>query len=312
MRNPVKNAIYSILHNRRHLVFAIYRRLPWLIPNDKLYLKIYYWLDLKKKLDLEHPKTFNEKLQWMKIYDRNPQYTMMVDKYLVKEHVASIIGPEYVIPTIAMWKSPDEVDWSVLPEQFVLKTNHDGGCNGIVVCKDKNVLDKKKAVKELRRSFRRSSYMIGREWPYKNVKKVVFAEKYMEDSKTRELRDYKFFCFDGEAKAMYVASSRNSKDGVRFDFFDADFNHLDLTQGKHQMSQTTIEKPESFELMKELASKLSKGIPQVRIDFYEVDGHPYFGEYTFFHLGGTGQFNPESYDYAWGEWIRLPKKNDSK
>lgn len=307
MRNPLKNAIESLLHNPRHFVFALFRRVPWLIPNDKLYLKIYYWLDTGEKLNLDNPVTFNEKLQWLKLYNRNPRYTMMVDKYKVKEYVAGIIGTEYVIPTIAVWPSPNEVEWDKLPDRFVIKTNHDGGCNGIVICKDKKQLNVADALKELKRSFRRSSYLIGREWPYKDVDKVVFAEKYMEDTQTKELRDYKFFCFDGEVRAMYVASERNNnKEKARFDYFDADFHHLNLTQGSHKNSDFRIDKPNSFELMKKLAEKLSAGVPHVRVDFYEVDGHPYFGEFTFFHLGGTGVFYPKDVDVKWGEWIKLP------
>lgn len=305
MRNPIINAWNSLLHDRRHIVFAIYHRVPWIIPNDELYLKIYYWLSMRKKLQLNPPILFNEKLQWLKLYNRRPEYVTMVDKYAVKEYVAKIIGEEYVIPTIGVWNSPDKIDLDKLPNQFVLKTNHDGGGNGIVVCKDKSLLNKKKTLRELRHSFNRNTYLIGREWPYKMVKKCVFAEQYMEDDKTKELRDYKFFCFNGEVKALYVATNRASQTGVCFDFFDTDFNHLDIYQG-HPLSGKPLEKPVSFDLMKEMVEKLSRGIPHVRVDFYEVNGHPYFGEFTFFHLGGTGSFQPEKWDKVFGDWIKLP------
>lgn len=309
MRNPVKNAKEALLHNRKHLLYAIFHRLSWMIPNDRLYLKWYYKLSMGKKLDLDQPTGFNEKLQWLKLYNRKPEYTMMVDKYAVKQYVADKIGEEYVIPTLKVWDKPRKIDLSELPNQFVLKTNHDGGCNGIVVCKDKQKLDVKKAKRELRHSFYfRNPYLKAREWPYKNVKKCVFAEQYMEDAKTGELRDYKFFCFNGVPKILFVATERN-KDcgGVKFDFFDMDFNHLNIING-HPWNNVPIEQPRSFDKMKELAAVLAEGIPHVRIDFYEVNGQPYFGEYTFSHMGGTGNFEPNEWNDILGSWIKLPEK----
>lgn len=307
MRRPFLNAWNALLYNRRHLVFALFRRIPWIIQDDKKYLQIYYRLSTKEELNLDNPCGYNDKLQWLKLYNRRAEYVQMVDKYRVKKYVSDIIGEQYVIPTIGVWDSPHRIEWDSLPTQFVLKTNHDGGGNGIVVCKDKNKLNKRKAIYELCHSFYRNTFLIGREWPYKMVKKQVFAERYMEDEVTHDLRDYKFFCFDGEVKALYVAMGRNnSTESVKFDFFDANFNHLDITQG-HPCSTEIIEKPKSFEEMKYLASKLSKGIPHVRVDFYEVNGHPYFGEFTFFHLGGTGQFKPKKWDEVFGTWIQLPE-----
>lgn len=305
MRNPIHNAWHSLLHDRRHIVFAIFRRIPWIIPNDELYLKIYYWLSLRKPLNLKNPVLFNEKLQWLKLYNRRPEYTELVDKYAVKEFVSKKIGKEYVIPVIKKWDNPSEIIWDDLPNSFVLKTNHDGGSNGIVICKDKSTLNRKKAMRELKHSFYRSSYMIGREWPYKNIKKCVFAETYMEDSKNHELLDYKFFCFNGTPKLLFVASGRGKQVKANFDFFDMKYNHLGISNG-HPSSINPPEQPKSFELMKELAQKLSQGIPCVRIDFYEVNGKPYFGEFTFFHMGGTGAFKPTEWDMTLGNWITLP------
>ena len=307
MKNPFKHAVDSLLHNRRHFVFAIFRRIPWIIPNDELYLKVYYRLSMRKPLNLENPTTFNEKLQWLKLYNRRPEYVQLVDKFLVKEYVANKIGDEFVIPTIRSWESPKDIDWDMLPNQFVLKTNHDGGGNGIVVCRDKSTLNKQKALRELNHSFRRNTFLIGREWPYKKVEKRVFAEKYIEDSKLNDLRDYKFLCFNGVPKLLYIATERNKAERVKFNFFDMDFNHLDIRNG-HPMGEEQLEKPSTFEQMKSIAAILSKGIPQVRIDFYEVDGHLYFGEFTFFHLGGTGSFQPEEWDTILGSWIELPKE----
>lgn len=305
MRNPIKNAWQSLLHNKRHLVFAIYRRLPWLILDDKLYLRIYYRLSLKKKLNLDNPKDYNEKLQWLKLYDRRPEYVQMVDKFLVKSFVADLIGEKYVIPTLGMWRRPKDIEWDKLPNQFVLKTNHDGGGNGIVVCKNKDLLNKRKALKELRHSFYRNTYMIGREWPYKMINRCVFAEQFMQD-RFGELRDYKFYCFDGVAKVMLIASERGTGN-TKMNYYDMDFNLLDLHQGHEHIVK--VEKPKSFDEMKQIAEKLSKGLPQCRVDLYEVNNQPYFGEITFFDSGGTGAFYPEEWDRIFGDWITLPEKH---
>lgn len=306
MRNPIKNALKSLVKDPKHIIFAIYRRIPWIIRDDERYLRIYCRLSGFKDMDFDNPKTFNEKLQWLKLHNRRPEYIQMVDKVAVKDYVASMIGSEYVIPTLGVWDSPNDIEWDKLPNQFALKTNHDGGSNGVVVCKDKATLDKRAALRELRHSFNRSSYLIGREWPYKMVKHKVFAEQYMEDKQYGELRDYKFFCFNGEVKMLFIATGRGTEEHAFFNYFDADYNPLHIKNG-HPISNQPIERPQSFELMKQLASKLSKGLPHVRMDFYEVDGHPYFGEFTFFHLGGTGIFEPKEWNQKMGDWITLPE-----
>lgn len=311
MKNTLHNAWHSLLHNRRQFCFALFHRLSFLIPNDAFYLRIFYWLAMGEKLPLDNPKTFNEKLQWLKLYNRKPEYTMMVDKVAVKDYVAQLIGHEYIIPNLGVWDNAREIEWDKLPDQFVLKTNHDSGNNGVIVVKNGAILkhDKKsqqQIIRRLNKSLRKDSYLKSREWPYKMVKHKVFAEQYMEDKQYGELRDYKFFCFDGVVRALYVASERQTaKDGVKFDYFDANFIPLEISQGHGH--NRNIEKPQSFELMKELASTLSKGIPHVRVDFYEVNGYPYFGEYTFFHLGGTGSFKPIEWDRIFGDWITLPE-----
>ena len=255
-------------------------------------------------LNLKNPRSFNEKLQWIKLYDRNPQYSIMVDKYRVKEYVSKRIGGGYIIPVIESWDNVEDIEWDKLPEKFVIKCSHD--CGGMVICKDKAKLDKNKAISKLKKSFEYNYYYDGREWPYKDVKPRVFAEEYKEDE-NGELRDYKFFCFDGEVKAMFVATGRNSGEEVKFDFFDADFNHLPFVQG-HPNAKTCPHKPKGFDKMKELAAELSKGIPEVRVDFYDVNGHIYFGEFTFFHFGGMVKFDPIEWDYTFGSWIKLPDK----
>lgn len=308
MRNPIKNALYAFRHNRRHLLYALYHRLSWLFPNDEKYLKHYFKLSMGKSLDLEHPVTFNEKQQWLKLYYRKDVFTTMVDKIAVKDYVSGIIGEEFVIPTIKVWNKPGDIDFDELPDKFVLKTNNDGGSNGIVICKDKKNLNIRRALQELRHSFYfRNPYLKAREWPYKNVTKRVFAEAYIEDSNLKDLRDYKFYCFSGSVRIMLLVAGRNSKEGPTFDYYDENFNLLDFTQG-HPKSKTPREKPVCFEKMKELASLLSKDIPFVRVDFYEADGRPYFGEFTFYDSGGTAAFHPEVWDETLGSWIILPPK----
>ena len=279
--------------------------LDHLIP-DKLYLKLLYRRVFNEKLNLENPQKYNEKLFWLKLYDRQPQYTMMVDKYAVKQYVADKIGEEYIIPTLEVWEKPEDIDWDKLPDQFVLKCTHDSG--GLVICRNKESLDKESAKEVLRRCLKRNYYWAGREWPYKNVPPRIIAEKYMEDKSVGELPDYKFFCFDGEVKALFIGTERGTGD-VKFDYYDADFNHLDLVQ-EHPMSGKDLLKPQHFEKMKELAGKLSKGIPHVRVDLYNINGSIYFGEMTFYHHGGVIPFHPESWDYTFGSWIKLPKKQN--
>ncbi|OBY11661.1 ATP-grasp fold amidoligase family protein [Clostridium paraputrificum] len=278
--------------------------LNWM--NDEIYLKIAYYARMHKKLNLDKPKTYNEKLQWLKIHDRNPLYTTMVDKYAVKDYVSKIIGEEYIIPTLGVWDNFDDIDFSILPDQFVLKCTHDSG--GLVICRGKSKFDIKSAKKKINKSLKSNFYYSGREWPYKDVKPRIIAEKYMED-KTGQLPDYKFFCFDGDVKAMFIATDRsNTVEETKFDFYDMDFNHLPFTNG-HPNSIKKIECPKSFEKMKNLAKKLSEGIPQVRVDFYDIDGDVYFGELTFSHWSGMMPFKPEAWDETFGEWITLPEKD---
>ena len=274
--------------------------------SDETYIKIKWkkWMDYK--LNLDNPRTFNEKLQWIKLNDHNPLYTELVDKYRVKQYVTEKVGSEYVIPLLGQWDSVDKIEWEKLPNQFVIKCSHDSGST--VLCKDKSALDIDAAKKKLESSLKRNYYWESREWPYKNVKPRIFAEAYMEDE-FGELRDYKWFCFDGEPKAMFVASDRQKNDEeTKFDFYDENFNHLPITN-VHPNSSTFIEKPKGFDIMKELASKLSKGLPEVRMDFYDVNGKVYFGEFTFFHWGGLMPFEPREWDLKFGDWIKLPNNH---
>lgn len=275
--------------------------------SDEEYLKKCYKTRLGKPLDLSNTKTYNEKLQWLKLYDRRPVYTDMVDKYKVKEIVAEKIGEKYIIPTLGVWDSFDEIDFDSLPDQFVLKCTHDSG--GLAICRDKAKFNKDSAKRKIEHSLKQNYYYRGREWPYKDVKARIIAEQYMEDTETAELRDYKFFCFDGEVKALFIASDRYKEgEETKFDFFDAEFNHLPFCQG-HPNADIPPKKPVCYDEMIELAKKLSEGVPQVRIDFYEVDGRVYFGEFTLFHYSGMMPFVPESWDRIFGDWITLPEKD---
>ncbi len=270
---------------------------------DKIYLKSRYKARIGKKLNLKNPKTFNEKLQWLKLYDRKPEYTVMVDKHEVKKYVADKIGKDYIIPILGVWDKFDDIDFDALPEQFVLKCTHDSG--GLVICKDKSQLDIEQARKKIDKCLKRNYYWHGREWPYKNVKPRIIAEQYMEDEETAEIRDYKFFCFDGVAKALFIATDRSNKEEeTKFDFYDMEFNHLPFTNG-HPNANSAPQKPENFDKMRELAGKLSENIPHLRVDFYEVNGKIYFGELTFSHWSGMTPFEPEEWDYKLGEMIKL-------
>jgi len=262
---------------------------------------------MNKNLDLKDPQTFNEKLQWLKLNYRNSDLPEMVDKFDAKRYVGDLIGEEYIIPTLGVWSSFNEIDFESLPSQFVLKTTHDQG--GVVICENRNLFDIESAKKKINKHLKTNIYHRSREWPYKDIKPRIIAEKYMVDIKQGELRDYKFFCFDGVPKLLYVASNRQNKnDKVRFDYFDMDFNHMDITQA-YDHSAVKIEKPKSFNKMVAFAEVLSKNLPHVRVDFYDINGRLYFGELTFFHHGGFVPFRPEEWDYRLGSYIKLPIGN---
>ncbi len=275
--------------------------------SDEEFLKKKYYAKIGKPLNLTDPKTFNEKLNWLKLYYRNPLYPILADKYRVKSYVASKIGEEYIIPLLGVWDSFDQINFDELPDQFVLKCTHDSG--GLSICRDKKSFDIEKSRKKIERSLNRDYYYVGREWQYREIPRKIIAEVYLEDAVTGELRDYKFFCFDGIVKAMFVAADRQSTSATTFDFFDVDYNHLDIRQG-HPNAVRIPEKPVNFELMKELAEKLAVGLPHVRVDFYEVNGRAYFGEMTFFHFDGSTPFDPPEWDKTFGDWLTLPPRNN--
>lgn len=277
--------------------------------DDETFLKMKYRIVIGKRLNLSNPKTFNEKLQWLKLHDRKKHYTIMVDKYEVKKYVAEKIGEEFVIPTLGVWNSFDEIDFNMLPDQFVLKCTHDSG--GVVICKDKNHFNIESAKRRINKCLKKNFFFQGREWPYKNVKPRIIAEKYMEDY-SGELIDYKIHNFEGEPRITLVCTGRFSEDGLKEDFFDMKWNRLDLKRPNHLCSKKPPKKPENFDKMVECSKILAKDVPFVRTDFYEINGKMYFGEITFYPADGMQKFEPEEYDRIMGDWIELPLSTSCK
>lgn len=273
--------------------------------SDELYLKCLYRGRMGKKLNLENPKTFNEKLQWLKLYDRRLEHTMMADKYLVRDYIAQVLGEEYLIPLLGVWENPDEIDFDKLPDRFVLKCNHNSGV-GMCICKDKSKLDIDKVRRDLRKGLSQDYYLVHREWPYKNIPRKIICEQYMEDSSQKDsLTDYKFFCFNGVADCVMVCLDRFSGD-TKFYFFDKNWKLKRLNiRGKNAPEGFTIPKPSCMDEMFRIAEKLSTGLPFSRIDLYECNGKVYFGEITFFPDSGfDANLLPET-DQYFGEMIDL-------
>lgn len=301
--------IFVLIGCPSRLCLAFLHKTSRLWP-DKLFLKIKYRLVMGKKLNLKNPKTFSEKLQWLKLYNRKPEYTIMVDKLAVKEFVASKISKKYIIPTLGVWNTPDEIEWAKLPKQFVLKTTHGGGGSGVVICKDKSLLDIDIAKKRLNNSLKSDIYLNYREWPYKDVPKRIIAEKFITPIKENAqigLPDYKFYCFNGEPKLVLVATGR-FEDDVRFDYFDMDWNKLPLVWDNPN-SELEIPEPVCFEEMKDICRKLTENIPHVRCDLYVLEDIIYFGELTFFDASGFCKFENEEWNLKLGNLIKLPVFN---
>ena len=304
--SKVSTAIRLIKENPGEFKASIVKLFSPLL-SDKQYLSLMFRYRMGYKLDWDRPKTFSEKLQWLKMYDRNPLYTKLVDKYEVKGYVSQLIGDDHVAKTLGVWNSPEDVDFSSLPQRFVLKTTHGGGNSGVIICKDKAKLDIEKTCHALAQSMRQDLYRDSREWPYKNVMRRIIAEEFLEDIETGELRDYKFFCFDGKVKALFVATERQTRKEPFFNFFDRNYQSLDVKQG-HPRAEVPPSRPARFDDMVALAEELSKNMPHVRVDLYQVNGQIYFGEYTFYHFGGMVHFEPEMWDKCFGDWLTLPEK----
>lgn len=274
--------------------------------NDERFLKLLFKLKMHSKLNFNNVQSFNEKLQWLKINDRKDIYTKMVDKSQVKQYVSQIIGDEYIIPTINVYNKFSEIDFDTLPNQFVMKCTHDSG--GLVVCRNKSKLDYKKVRKKINKSLNKNYFYQNREWPYKNVEPKIIIEKYMQDKNDICLKDYKFYCFNGEPKFLYVSHGLENHQTAKIGFFDMNFKEAPFSRSDYAVLKN-IQKPKNFNKMKELSSKLAKNTTFLRVDFYEINGKIYFGELTFTPCGGFMPFNPIEWDMKLGKLLILPKIN---
>ena len=277
--------------------FGLYRHM-----DDEAYLKRMFYCCQGYIPDLEDPKTFSEKLQWLKLHDRKPIYPLLVDKYEAKKAVGKVIGECHIIPTIGIYDRFEDIDFNTLPDQFVMKCTHDSG--GVVICDDKKAFDASKAKRKILAHYKNNYYYLGREWPYKDVRPRILTEKYMSDG-TSSLSDYKIHMFNGKARLILVCRDRFENTGLTEDFFDENWNHLDLRRPKHPNAANTPERPDELGLMIHLAEKIAADIPFVRVDFYVISGQIYFGEITFFPASGFVPFVPDGWDEKIGNWLSL-------
>lgn len=295
------------LLNNPWVIFPSMNEKGWLnwLP-DNLVLNILYRGRVGKKLNLKNPQTFNEKLQWLKLFDRNPLYSQLVDKYEARKYIATITGEEYLIPILGIYNSFEEIDFNLLPHQFVLKCTHDSG--GIVICTNKDKLDLEAVKNKINRHLQVDFFYHGREWPYKNLKPRIICEKYMVDESGTELKDYKVFCFNGEPKLIEVDYNRFSEH--KRNFYDIEWNYIPVSINYPTDPGIIHKKPEKLKDMLQLAQLLAKDFLHIRIDFYLINDQVYIGELTFFHGSGFGIFEPDSFNWEMGSWIRLPYENE--
>lgn len=300
----------AVREPRRALAGAVCYAMRWPIISDATALRIMFRLRVGRSLDLERPSTFNAKLQWLKLHDRNPVYSVLVDKVAVKEWVAERIGRQHLVPTLACWENVDDISLVGLPERFVLKANHDSG--SVEICRDKELFDLSSAKRRLSRSLRRNFFYVGREWPYKNVKPRVFAESYVEalggEGSTAGQIDYKFYCFSGRPRFLYVSRGLENHHTAQISFLDMDWTFAPFSRRDYASFDELPPKPRSFEAMADCARTLSEGFPFVRVDFFEGDGEYFFSEMTFHPCSGFMQFNPEYWDRRIGDMLVLPKQ----
>ncbi|MCH8563291.1 hypothetical protein LTI14_08705 [Nesterenkonia sp. YGD6] len=285
--------------SNRHL--KTIKRLLRFVP-DQPYIQLYYFAKFRKFANLRKPSTFNEKLQWMKINYRVPEYFDLVDKYEVKRRVADVIGEAHIIPTLAVYDTQDDIDFDALPDAFVLKCTHDS--EGVVVVEDKSRIDRPEIRKGLKRALSQNFYHIGREPHYRDLQPRIIAEPFLVDDSSGQLIDYKFFCFGGHVKAVLLASERRTGD-VQFDYFDETFSAIDHIQSPSNLASPPP-KPQRYADMLRMARDLSRGHPHVRVDLYEVNGKVYFGELTFYPVSGFVSFSTPEWDRVWGDWLTLP------
>lgn len=292
----------SLVKKGMNIVRRVFDKVKHMIP-DKTYLKLQYKYHLGKKLNLGNPETFNEKLQWLKLNDRKPEYTMYVDKYAVREHIKNSIGEEYLIPLIGVYDSVEDIDWDRLPNRFVLKCTHGSQCN--IICSQKSTLDIEDSKRKLKNWMKKNWYWYGREWPYKNVKPRIICEDYLVQDDGDELRDYRFFCFNGEPKFIAVDFSITNKKKTRRNLYDLNWNRIDAEISYPKENNYIVEKPQKLKKMVELSKKLASNLRHARIDFYYIEGKIFFGEITLYHQSGYGKIRPAEFDKKMGEWLKL-------
>lgn len=298
--NNIKR-IKKFVGNPKRLFYSLgYRGFFKWLP-DKIYLKILFKFQTGASLNFKEPITFNEKLQWLKLNKKNKTYSLLVDKFEVRQYISKMIGSQYLIPLIGVYNDVDEIRLDDLPDKFVIKCTHDSG--GVFICKDKKTFDLSKTKVEINKRLKRNYFWAGREYPYKEIQPRIIIEEFMEDKIDGQLRDYKFFCFNGEPKFMFIASNRG-EGTTKFDFFDMEFKEIAVKQ-HYEKSKDKVKKPINFEEMIKLSKKLSNNMTHVRIDFYEINGKVYFGEFTFFHFSGLESFTPVNYDYHFGTYIDI-------
>ena len=296
-----KKRLMKVVHNPKLIFAHLLIDYGGSIP-DKKYMEMLYYCYMGKKLDLEHPQTFNEKLQWLKLNCREPEFTVMVDKVKAKDYIAEKIGSQYIIPTYGVWDDPDDIDFDKLPDQFVLKCNH--GSGGNVICRDKSKLDIKSAKKKLRKGLNSSFYKVGREWAYKDVPHKILAEKFLVDETGWDLKDYKIFCFNG--KPTYVEVDFNRSVSHKLNPYDFDWNLLDFCDDSPSDPNANIPKPKKLKEMIDIAATLSKDMLFLRVDFYSIYDDIYVGELTLYPGSGYIQFKPMSTDLKLGKLLKLP------
>lgn len=305
MRTNIEN--YKRILNSKGILKALIHRISYFIP-DKVYIKVVYFLQTGNKLNLKNPKSFNEKLQWLKLYDRKLIYTKMVDKFEAKKIVEDLIGSKYIIPTIGVWDRFEDIEFDILPNQFVLKSTHDSG--GILICKNKSNFNIDEARKFFNKVLKQNFYLLTREWPYKFVKPRILAEKYMVDESGTELKDFKIFNFNGLAKIIQVDFDRFTEH--KRNIYNKEWEFIDVQIQYPNDPTHKIGKPHQFEDMLRVAAVLSKNIPHLRTDFYSIGNQTYFGELTFHHGSGYEKFTPETFNDVLGNYIELPTIDNDK
>ena len=294
------------MFDKYRVITALGRRelLNWL--SDRQYLEICYRAKFNRKLNLDSPESFNEKMQWLKLNDRKTLWTDLADKYVAKQIVGEWVGSQHIIPNIGVWHDANEIDFKSLPNQFVLKCNHDSG--SVIVIRDKSIINEKEVKKSLNRSLKHTGFWYGREWPYKNIRPLIIAEKYMEDETENEgLTDYKFFCFNGKPKMLYVSVGLEDHSTARISFYDLDGKSMPFRRKDYDAIQGDLLLPHNYSDMLRIATQIAEKInnPFVRVDLYSIRKQVYFSEITFYPCNGVMPIEPIAWDRILGSWINL-------